>query len=336
LPRLPREQHALAARFKGRLADDLRFSPKVVLAVSGGADSMALLELWSLERDVSVDVVAYVDHGLRPEAANEVAEVRRAAERHGATFRFAALDGTRSDEASLRDSRYAALWHIVEAVDAAFLLTGHTRDDQVETILHRLVRGAGRNGLAGMRERRGALARPLLDFRREELRAFLRALSVEWCEDSSNRDNRYLRNRLRNEVIPQLERELGDGCLDHLPDMARLWAAEEAYLESEAARFGSVAERGATRDRRLETAILLSAPRALRTRITKRWLAARSGRPPESFTRAELERVLELAERSNGDCSIDLAGVTVHACDGELRATSRPAGERERQGECNG
>jgi len=118
--------------------------------------------------------------------------------------------------------------------------------------------------------------------------------------------------------------------------MARLWADEEAYLESEATRFGAVAERGATADRRLETAILLAAPRALHTRITKRWLAARSGRPPESFTRAELERVLDLAERSNGECAIDLAGVTVLASDGELRATPRPAGERERQGECKG
>jgi tRNA(Ile)-lysidine synthase len=336
LPRLPREQHALSARFKASLAEDLRSAERVVLAVSGGADSMALLELWSLERDVSADVVVYVDHGLRSEAANEAASVRRAAERHGATFRFAALDGTRADEASLRDSRYAVLWRVVEEVGAAFLLTGHTRDDQVETILHRLVRGAGRRGLSGMRERRGALARPLLDLRREELRAFLSALAVEWCEDASNRDNRYLRNRIRNEVIPQLERELGDDCLDHLPDMARLWAEEEAYLESEAARFGSVAELGAATDRRLETAILLAAPRALHTRIAKRWLAARSGRPPESFTRAELERVLELARRSSGECAIDLAGVTVLVCGGELRATPRPLGARERQGECKG
>jgi tRNA(Ile)-lysidine synthase len=336
LPRLPREQHALAERFKETLAEDLRAASRIVLAVSGGSDSMALLELCALERDLGSDVVAYVDHGLRAEAAGEAAHVRRAAERHGATFRLATLDGTKSDEASLRERRYAELWRIVEEVDAAFLLTGHTREDQIETIFHRLVRGAGRKGLSGMSERRGALARPLLGFRREELRVLLRALSVEWCEDASNRDNRYLRNRLRNEVIPQLERELGDGCLDHLPEMARLWADEDAYLESEAARFGSVAERGAAADRRLETAVLLSAPRALHTRIAKRWLAARSGRPPESFTRAELERVIELARCSNGDRSIDLAGITVLARDGELRGSPRSPDDGERQGECKG
>ena len=286
---------------------------------------MALLELTALTRSLTADVVVYVDHGFRPETVAEAATVRAAAERHGAEFRSAKLVIDRRDEAALREARYAALGKIVEESGATFLLMGHTRDDQIETILHRLVRGAGRRGLAGMLPRRGTLVRPLLGIRREELRAFLSERGLSWREDPSNREARYFRNRLRNSVIPGMERELGRGCLDHLPDMAALWAEEEAYLEREAARFGTLAERGAGSNRRLETGALLAAPAALRTRIVRRWLAAVSGRPIESFTRAELERLLELARGRRSTRTLDLAGVTVVASHGELSASAPAA-----------
>lgn len=323
MPQRSRQHQALAERFRAALEAAAGCAVgrigRLVLAVSGGADSMALLELMGEVRGVEGDVVAYVDHGLRPDTPAEAELVRAAAVKRGAEFRRLALAVDRSDEATLRKARYHALLALADETGADYVVTGHTRDDQIETIMHRLVRGAGRRGLSGMSARHGRLLRPLLELHRETLRAFLRERSIVWCEDPSNREARYVRNRLRNTVIPTLERELGAGCLDHLPEMAASWAEEEAYLESEAGRYGAFAERGSANDRRLDARALLDAPRALHRRIARRWLAARSGREIQSFSRNELDALLALARDTRGTRSLDLAVGTVLSSYGELR-----------------
>ena len=178
-----------------------------------------------------------------------------------------------------------------------------------------------------MSVRRDRLLRPLLGFSKAELRSYIKERGVAWCEDASNQSDRYLRNRIRHAVVPAMERELGRGCLDHLPDMAKIWADEDAYLEAEAARFAAFAERGPVGDRLLDAEGLAAAPAALRARIVRRWLAAHTGRAAESFSRAELERVLEVASDPRGTRVAELGGCSVAASYGELRVVSRHRGD---------
>jgi tRNA(Ile)-lysidine synthase len=310
---LPRDHYRLLERFIASLGGDACAAPRLLLAVSGGADSMAMLELATLARgsQASSDLAVYVDHGLRPETGEEAEHVRVAAYRLGTGFALAKLRGAGPDERDLRDARYAELQRLAASHEAAFVLTGHTRDDQIETVLHRIVRGAGRYGLAGIPQRRGNLVRPLLGIGRDEVRRFLRDRGVAWREDPSNESLVYLRNRLRNRVIPAIEAELGPGALNHLAALAENWREEEAYLASEAARYGEFVMVGPTAARRLDAHALSAAPSALRSRIVRAWLAERTGRPAASFSRAESTAVLALAETSEGSRRIPLQHVTV-------------------------
>lgn len=305
----------------------MRAAPALLIAVSGGSDSMALLELTALARGERAgrDLAVYVDHGLRRETEAEARHVNAAAERLGTGFALVRLEMTGRDERRLRDARYAELRKLVAERGLDFILTGHTHDDQIETVLHRLVRGAGRQGLAGIPARRGNVVRPLLDFTREELRDFLRGRRIEWREDSSNADLGYLRNRLRHRVIPAIEAELGVGALAHLPALASAWREEEAYLESEAARYGEFASIGPSTARRLDTRAVRAAPVALRSRIVRTWLAERTGRPSTAFSRADSAAVLALIESPNGTRRIALDQLEVVNCYGELDAVP-PAG----------
>ena len=193
----------LADAFGARMA---AFFPEtrpkhLTLAVSGGGDSMALLHLaaeWA--GDVGLDVVT-VDHGLRPESAQEaesVAESCRALGIAHQTLRWSGWDR----QGNLQDAARLARRRLIEdhARSSDAILTGHTGDDQAETVLMRLARGSGVDGLAGMatRERHGALwLRPLLDIRRAELRVYLRDKGIEWVDDPSNDDPRFDRIKAR-------------------------------------------------------------------------------------------------------------------------------------------
>jgi tRNA(Ile)-lysidine synthase len=324
MPHLPWAQHRVLARFSASLGCDARAATGLLVAVSGGSDSMALLELTALARGErsGCDLAVYVDHGLRPETEAEASHVRAAAERLGTGFALVGLKETGHDERRLRDARYAELQKLVAARGIDFVLTGHTRDDQIETVLHRLIRGAGRHGLGGIPERRGNIMRPLLGFAREDLRDFLRARGVEWREDSSNENLVYLRNRLRRRVIPAIEAELGAGALEHLPALASAWREEDTYLDAEASRYGEFASIGPSTARRLDTRAVRTAPAALRSRIVRAWLAERTGRPATSFSRADSEAVLALAEVSAGTRRITLDRVDVVNCYGELDAVA--------------
>lgn len=323
MPQLPPDQHRVLARFTAALDVDVRAAPGgLLIAVSGGSDSAALLELTALARGelAAGDLAVYVDHRLRPETAAEACHVSAAAERLGTGFALVRLEATGRDERRLRDARYAELQQLVAERGLDFILTGHTRDDQIETVLHRLVRGAGRHGLAGIPQRRGNVVRPLLDFTRTELRDFLRGRGIEWREDSSNEDLGYLRNRLRHRVIPAIEAELGAGALAHFPALASAWRDEEAYLEAEAARYGEFASMGPAAARRLDTRAVRAAPVALRSRIVRAWLAERTGRPATSFSRAESAAVLALMESSAGTRRLALDRLEIVNSYGQLDA----------------
>ena len=181
----------------------------LVVAVSGGADSVALLLLLSsLAPDLGLDLhVAHFDHRLRPRAsAKDAAFVADLAQSHGATIRIGRADRRPTSEDDARELRYAFLRRAAQETGATLIATGHTQDDQAETVLLHATRGSGLAGLAGMRPKRDDIVRPLLHIGRADTVTICADAKIAPREDSSNRDLRYARNRIRRRVLPELER----------------------------------------------------------------------------------------------------------------------------------
>jgi tRNA(Ile)-lysidine synthase len=186
---------------------------RVIAAVSGGPDSMALLEILArIARDEGFALaVAHFEHGIRPEAARERSIVERRASALDLPFMSGAGDIPAESrrlrmglEETARLLRHRFLEECAASWKASAVALGHTRDDQIETILLNIIRGAGWRGLAGMPPRRGAFIRPLLGCGRDELRSLLRRARVRYAIDPSNRDTAMLRNRVRHVLLPLL------------------------------------------------------------------------------------------------------------------------------------
>jgi tRNA(Ile)-lysidine synthase len=198
----------------------------VLVAVSGGADSVALLHLLlSLAPELSLKLhVLHVDHGLRPDSDRDAEFVRRLAARLGVPADVARVTVPRegSVEAAARAERYAALDAHARRVGAQRVAVGHTADDQAETVLMRMLAGAGVRGLAGIPAVRGRIIRPLIEVRRADLVELLEAAGLGWVEDPSNRETRFLRNRIRHELLPLLGASYRPDVVATLDRIARL------------------------------------------------------------------------------------------------------------------
>ncbi len=264
----------------------------VSCAVSGGADSLALLVLAVAAR-CRVTAI-HVDHGLRPGSGGEADVVADAAKRLGADFRAVRVEvGAGANlEARARSARYAAL--------PSDVLTGHTADDLAETVLLNLLRGAGLDGLAGFSPTR----RPIRRLRRQETEAVCREAKLEPVHDPSNADPTHRRNRIRHELLPLLddiaERDVAVVIArqaDHLADDAALLDALVGALDATDAR------------------ALAAAPEPLARRAIRRWL--RSGaeqHPPDAAT---VERVLAVATGAAVACEVG-GGRSVRRSKGRL------------------
>ncbi|UVO37906.1 tRNA lysidine(34) synthetase TilS [Bradyrhizobium arachidis] len=245
----------ISARAAKQLFAELRSAPALVLAVSGGPDSVALMWLaarWrrSLARGPELTVVT-VDHGLRSEAAREAREVKRLATELGLAHRTLRWRGAKPATglpAAAREARYRLLAQAARSAGASHVLTAHTRDDQAETLLMRLLRGSGIAGLSAMARftpRDGlVLARPLLDVPKSQLIATLRRARISFTDDPTNRDASFTRPRLRA-LLPQLAAEGGDArTLVRLAGrLARANAAVEVLTDG-AERFLRLMDRG--------------------------------------------------------------------------------------------
>jgi tRNA(Ile)-lysidine synthase len=195
----------------------LRPGDRVVVAVSGGPDSMALLHaLWELRARLGVTLeVAAVDHGLRADARREIELVRERATALGLPFTAVAVDVGAARRArrglslqdAARDVRLGALEALARRRGAHRVALGHQADDQAETVLYRIVRGTGVAGLAGIPYRRDVFIRPLLDVTREQILRYLTRRSIPFAEDPSNADVRFARARIRHRILPALARE---------------------------------------------------------------------------------------------------------------------------------
>ncbi|MGH7562464.1 MAG: tRNA lysidine(34) synthetase TilS [Gemmatimonadales bacterium] len=185
----------------------------VVVAVSGGPDSLALLDLLAGSGAAGRLRlhVGHVDHGIHPESGRAADLARAAAARYGLPFHLRRLDlGPAASETRAREARYAALTALADELGAAAIFTAHHQDDQVETVLMRLLKGSGPAGLAGMAGRSRRLFRPLLRFERAELAAWVRAAGLESWDDPANRDPRHLRSWIRTALLPALRERVPD------------------------------------------------------------------------------------------------------------------------------
>jgi tRNA(Ile)-lysidine synthase len=234
----------------------LRGGETVVVGVSGGPDSMALLHvLWRLRERLSFGLhVCHVNHRLRGEQADaEAAAVEAFACQLGAPATAvvrdvaarATAEGISVEEAGRR-TRYEAFEETAQTIAATKVAVGHTADDQVETILLNLLRGAGPEGLAGMPPARGKIIRPLIDVRREQTIAYCRQHGLPYHLDPSNLDRRFLRNRVRLDLVPQL-RDLREGAEAGLLRFAEVARVEEGFFrERTEEAFSQVATRASS------------------------------------------------------------------------------------------
>jgi tRNA(Ile)-lysidine synthase len=272
--------------------DDLAVGARVVVGCSGGADSLALLAL-ACEHGLDVDAV-YVDHGLRPGTGLDAATVTSAAARFGARARVEHVDVAPGPnlEARARDARYRALERVRVEVAASAILVAHTRDDQAETVLLQMLRGAAVSGLAGMAPRRGFVRRPLLACRRRDTHELCARLRLSPVHDPMNDELHHRRVWLRREVIPRLEGGTDRDLVEVLARQAELLREDDELLDALAA-----AHEPADAD------AVAALPRALGRRVIRGWLTTTT--PPALAT---VERVLEVArgnrraaELSGGD-----------------------------------
>jgi len=230
----------------------LRGGERVLAAVSGGPDSVALLDvLAELRAPLGLVVsVVHVHHGLRPEADTDADFVLDLCTRLGLPGHVERVTVKRAPpwdglEAESRRARHTALQRAARAVGATRIATGHTADDQAETVLMRLLQGAGPRGLGGIPPVRGLLISPLIDTRRVEIVEHLRARGLVWVEDATNRDVRFLRNRIRHDLLPFMAELTGASIVESLCRAASATRAVVADLE---ARARADLERLATRE----------------------------------------------------------------------------------------
>lgn len=284
----------------------------VAVAVSGGLDSSVLLDvLWLLRDAVPMRlVVATVDHRLREDSWEDARFVRDLARSRGlavysATLRVPAAD---SLEAAAREARL----HYLAGVPADRVALAHHRDDQAETVLLRVVRGAGTLGLGAMAPVRLPFIRPLLQEPRAALRAWAEARGLRWRDDPTNQDVSFARNRLRAEVLPAFEAAF-PGASARLAAMAEAVRVDEAHLDA----LASAAVSDALRDGCLNLCDLRSQPPAIQARVV-RALASAAGAPP--LTLAQTRAVERLAREGRCGTSVEVgAGWRIWRSEASLR-----------------
>jgi tRNA(Ile)-lysidine synthase len=339
---------------KGLFAD-WKAAPAIVLAVSGGPDSIALMWLAARWRSALARgprlIAVTVDHGLRPEAAREARDVKRLArtlDLPHRTMRWTGVKPKTGLPAAARTARYRLLAQAARASGATHILTAHTRDDQAETLLMRLLRGSGIAGLAAMAresERDGVwLARPFLDVSKSQLIATLEKAKVGFADDPTNHDTNFTRPRLRA-VMPVLAAEGGDtrNLARLAARLARANAAVEILVDG-AERYLALRDREALRSRvnakasdvmDFDSKAFAALPEEIRLRLLLRTINRFGHEGPAEL--GKVEALLAVLDRAVADppakgrgsspnfrLKQTLAGALVSLVDGRIRVEPAP------------
>jgi tRNA(Ile)-lysidine synthase len=297
---------------------------RILVAVSGGVDSLALL-LSASEVAGGRLGVASLDHGFRPESADEVAQVGELARSLGVPFHTESLGlrpGSGMEERA-RKARYAALDRIAREHGYAAIATAHTADDQAETLLMRLSRGAALRGAASIRADGPRILRPLLGIRRAQTEAVVAAAGLEPVRDPTNADPGLFRSRIRHTVLPVLSEAAGPGVVERLARFARSAAEDEELLLGLASQALDRLRDGAG----LDAVALRALAWPIRARVLRAWLEEQ-GRPVSDRLLRDVADAIERGGRTG------LPGRAVLATEGGWvrvlpREVSRPPDARE-------
>jgi tRNA(Ile)-lysidine synthase len=352
---MPDDRSAISVSDAKRLFANWKAAPAIVLAVSGGPDSIALMWLaarWrrALARGPRL-VAVTVDHGLRAEAAQEARAVKRLARSLDLTHRTMRWTATKPKAglpAAARTARYRLLVHAAQACGATHILTAHTRDDQAETLLMRMLRGSGIAGLAAMApqsERDGVvLARPFLNVSKARLVATLKRARIDFADDPTNRDISFTRPRLRA-ILPVLAAEGGDTRnLARLASrLGRANAAVEVMVDG-AERYLALRDRQAPQTRFAANSFDCSAftamPEEIRLRLLLRAINRYGHEGPAEL--GKVEALLAALDRAAREAALrrkppalnqarlrqTLAGALVSLIDGRIRVEPSPPRRR--------
>ncbi|MBR0697975.1 tRNA lysidine(34) synthetase TilS [Bradyrhizobium lablabi] len=331
---MPDDQSAISARDAKRLFEGLGSASAIVLAVSGGPDSVALMWLaarWRRGRARGPRLIAVtVDHGLRPEAAREARDVKQLAHSLDLPHQTLRWTGTKPKSglpAAARDARYRLLARAARKYGATHILTAHTRDDQAETLLMRMLRGSGIAGLSAIAretERDGIrLTRPLLDIPKARLIATLKKARLGFADDPTNHDPAFTRPRLRA-LMPALAEEGGDAR-----NLARL-AARLARANAAVEVLADGAERYlALKDQRnlgFDAVLFAAMPEEIRLRLLKRAIDRTGHEGPAEL--GKVETLLAALDRAVAEGAglrkQTLAGAVISVASGRIRVEPAP------------
>ncbi len=316
MAQLSQKDRVLLKRIRAALDDGewLREGGTLLVAVSGGADSVCLLHaLHELAPDMGLEPVAvHLNHRIRGTAADEdAAFVAETAQRLGVPCRIGACDVPRkarregvSLEMAARDARYRFFARVARKCGGAAVATAHTRDDQAETVLLKLARGAGPGGLSGILPDTVIhglrVLRPMLSIDRPEVLRYLRDRGIAWREDESNRDTGFLRNRVRHEVLPVLTQTLNPAIKDVLARTGEILREENAWLNALAAAIlADCRMPGGEGTPALDLSRLSAHALSARRRVLRLWLHA-AGLPGEEADFAAVDRLEQLCSKRQG------------------------------------
>lgn len=290
---------------------------RVVVAVSGGADSLALAHALSVEaKKLAITVIGVtVDHQLQTQSAEQAERVIYQLSQLEITSVIKKVDVqiTEGLEASARKARYLALTEIVEEEKAAAVFLGHTMDDQAETVLLGLARGSGTRSLSGMAHHNGIYVRPLLEITRQQTEQYCQEAGLTFWNDPHNLDSQFARVRVREQAMPILEKTIGPGISEALARSAQLLRDDADALDDWASR-----EQMQLDLSDLECEHLASLPRAIRTRILRAAIYA-AGAPSGTVNAEHVAAVEALISAWSGQGGLNLpGGVKVERFSGRL------------------
>jgi tRNA(Ile)-lysidine synthase len=290
---------------------------KILVAVSGGQDSLCLIQLLrDLQPHWDWDLaIAHCNHGWRDDAAANADYVQSLASDWNLPFYLQVAATVTRSEAAARAWRYEALSAVALEHGFGILVTGHTATDRAETLLYNLVRGSGADGLQSLTWRRSlgeiALVRPLLEWGRSDTGEFCRSAGLALWPDPTNEDLAYARNRIRHEIMPLLQSHLNPQAEQHLAQTAELLTAEVTYLEAVAADL--LAQLMDSNPRRINRVGLRSAPLALQRRVLRQFLQ-RAGIAP---TFSQVEKLVGLVDAAGRSATDPFTGGAIATVEGD-------------------
>ena len=290
---------------------------RVLVAVSGGADSLALAHALSVEAEkLAITVIGVtVDHQLQAASSTQAEKVVEQLSKFGLScvVKKVTVDIKEGLEASARKVRYEALSECAKQENAVAVFLGHTKDDQAETVLLGLARGSGTRSLSGMAHHNGIYVRPLLEITRKQNEEFCKEIGLDYWNDPHNQDSQFARVRVRTEALPILEKTIGPGISDALARSAHLLRDDADALDHWAQR-----EELHLDLHDLDCAHLETLPRAIRTRILRAAIYA-AGAPSGSVSADHVSAVEALISGWNGQGALNLpGGVKVERISGRL------------------